>query len=46
MCALVDFGATSIFVNRSFVKKYYLNTYQLSRLVLVYNIDRTSNKAG
>ena len=46
MCALIDFNATSIFVNRSFVEKDHLNTYKLSRLVLVYNIDRTFNKGG
>jgi len=41
---LVNFGATSVFINKVFVDKYYLNIYKLFFLVLVYNMDRTLNE--
>ena len=41
---LVNFGATSVFINKAFVNKYYLNIYKLFSLVLVYNMDRTLNE--
>jgi len=46
MQALVDSGATYIFIDKIFVDRHYLNTYKLSKPVLVYNVDRTPNKVG
>ena len=42
--ALVDSEATEIFINYSFMKKYYMNTHKLPKSILVYNIDNTSDK--
>ena len=44
VCALVNSDATRIFINCNFVEKHYLNTYELSRPILIYNINSTSNK--
>jgi len=37
----LDSSATEIFINQSFVEKYYLNTYKLLKPVLLYNINST-----
>ena len=44
--ALLDCGATGIFVDQGFVDQNGITTRTLSRPILVYNIDRTLNKAG
>ena len=44
--ALVDFSTTEVFVNKSFIKKYYLNIYKLFKAISVYNIDGISKKAS
>jgi len=43
---LVNFGATSVFINKAFVDKHCLNICKLFFLVLVYNMDRTLNEIG
>ena len=43
---LVDFRTIRVFINWSFVEKYYLNTYRFLKFVPMYNIDSTLNKAG
>ena len=42
--ALVDSRAMGIFFSQNFIKKYYINTYRLSKPVPVYNVDRISSK--
>jgi len=44
--ALLDCGATSIFVDRGFVDRNRITTRTLSRPIPVYNIDGTLNEAG
>ena len=44
--ALIDSGATTNFVNRTFVEKHNLITTKLANLYEVRNADGTSNKAG
>ena len=46
MYILIDLKATSVFINKSFVEKHYLNTYKLSTLIPIYNVNRTPNKTG
>src|SRR5258708_35823748 len=41
--ALLDSGATSMFINRSFVQKHQLETTPLPQPVLVHNIDGSAN---
>ena len=41
---LVDSGAMRIFINQSFVEKYYMKTYKLLKLIPIYNVDGTSNE--
>jgi hypothetical protein len=42
VCALVDSGATGLFVNREYVKLNQILTTKLSQLIPVFNIDRTT----
>jgi hypothetical protein len=44
--ALLDSGATGLFIDQSFVKYHNLNTRKLQRAVPVYNVDGTLNKNG
>jgi len=44
--ALLDSGATSLFLDTGFVKYHNLNTRKLPRAIPVYNIDGTLNKSG
>ena len=46
MYTLVDFRATKIFINQSFVEKYNIDTQKLSQSVLVYNVNNIPNKAS
>jgi hypothetical protein len=46
MRALLDSGATGMFVNRDFVKQNRLTTRTLSRPIPVYNMDGLPNKSG
>ena len=43
---LVDFGTIGVFIKKSFVEKHCLHIHKLSKAVLIYNIDRISNKAS
>ena len=43
---LVNSRATEVFINPSFVEKYYLNTDKLSKSILMYNVDSIPNEAG
>ncbi|KAG5731808.1 hypothetical protein E4T56_gene1532 [Termitomyces sp. T112] len=44
--ALLDSGATGLFLDLKFVKCHGLTTQPLPKPILVYNIDGTPNKAG
>src|SRR5882757_10175285 len=44
--ALLDCGATSLFVDRGFVDQNRITTRTLSRPIPVYNIDKTQNEVG
>jgi hypothetical protein len=44
--ALLDCGATGLFVDRGFVDQNKINTRTLSCPIPVYNIDGTLNEAG
>jgi hypothetical protein len=44
--ALLDSGATGLFVNADFVKQNRLTTKPLSRPIPVYNMDGSPNEAG
>lgn len=46
VAAMVDCGATSLFISEEFVKKNKVRTRPLSRRILLYNIDGTKNSAG
>ena len=44
--ALLDSGATGSFIDRDFVRSKGINTWTLSRNILVFNVDGSPNKAG
>src|SRR5882724_1724422 len=44
--ALIDSGATSMFIDIKFVRSKNIQTHRLPRAILVYNIDGTPNEAG
>jgi hypothetical protein len=44
--ALLNCGATDLFVNSDFVSQNRLTTRKLSCLIPVYNVDGTPNEAG
>jgi len=44
--ALLDCGATRSFVDRDFVRSKGMNTWTLSRNILVFNVDGSPNEAG
>lgn len=44
--ALLDSGATGLFLDVKFVKYHNLNTRKLPRAIPVYNVDGTLNKGG
>ncbi|KAF4609745.1 hypothetical protein D9613_011971 [Agrocybe pediades] len=44
--ALLDSGATGLFLDTGFVKYHNLNTRKLPRAIPVYNVDGTLNKSG
>ena len=44
--ALLDCGATDLFVNPDFVARNHLTTKTLSRPIPVYNVDGSPNEAG
>ena len=44
--ALLDSGATGIFLDRKWVKANHLNTRRLPRPIPVYNVDGTLNQGG
>lgn len=46
VAAMIDSGATSVFVNHQFVDKNKVVTYKLFKPIAVHNVDGTSNKAG
>lgn len=46
MDALLDCGATGLFLDVKFVRYHNLNTIKLPRPVPVYNVDGTLNKSG
>jgi len=46
ICALVDCGATGLFIDREYVKSNRLPTKKLSRPIPVFNVDGTANEAG
>lgn len=44
--ALIDCGATGLFINSCYVETHRLTTWTLARPIEVYNIDGTHNEAG
>ena len=44
--ALLDSGATGSFIDRDFVRSKGMNTWTLSRNILVFNVDGSPNEAG
>ena len=44
--ALLDSGATALFLDTRFVKENNLNTRRLARAIPVYNVDGTLNQGG
>ena len=44
--ALLDSGATRVFIDIEFVRAERLKTHHLPHAILVYNIDGTPNEAG
>jgi hypothetical protein len=46
VAAMVDCGATALFINEAFVKKNRIRTYLLNREIPLYNIDGSKNRAG
>src|SRR5260221_9376300 len=44
--ALLDSGATGMFINQSFVQKHQLKTTPLPQPVLMHNIDGSANENG
>lgn len=44
--ALLDSGATGLFLDTEFVRYHNLNTRKLPRAIPVYNVDGTLNKGG
>src|SRR5882724_3378323 len=44
--ALIDSGATGMFINIEFVRLKNIRTHWLPREIPVYNVDGTPNKAG
>jgi len=44
--ALLDSGATGNFIDRDFIRTKGVNTWSISRPILVYNVDGSPNEAG
>src|SRR5882724_5341482 len=44
--ALIDSGATSMFIDIKFIRSKNIRTHRLPRAIPVYNIDGTPNEAG
>src|SRR4051794_6971439 len=44
--ALLDSGATGLFLDKRFVQENHLNTRKLPRAIPVYNVDGTLNQGG
>src|SRR5215216_547458 len=44
--ALLDSGATGMFIDTEYVRKHRLTTRALARAIPVYNVDGTANEAG
>jgi RNase H-like domain found in reverse transcriptase/Reverse transcriptase (RNA-dependent DNA polymerase)/Integrase zinc binding domain/Chromo (CHRromatin Organisation MOdifier) domain/Integrase core domain len=46
VAAMVDCGATALFISKRFVKSNRIRTYLLPREIPLYNIDGSKNRAG
>ncbi len=46
VAAMVDCGATALFINRKFVERHKIRTHPLSSEIPLYNIDGSKNRAG
>src|SRR5882724_4432294 len=44
--ALIDSGATGMFIDIRFIRSKNIRTHRLPRAILVYNVDGTPNEAG
>src|SRR5882724_5929449 len=44
--ALIDSGATGMFIDIEFIRSKNIRTHQLPRAIPVYNVDGTPNEAG
>ena len=45
IAAMVDCGATALFISKKFIKKHKVRTHLLFREIPLYNIDGTKNHA-
>ena len=46
VAAMVDSGATALFLDEKFVRRHKIPTFLMKRALPIYNIDRTENRAG
>ena len=46
VAAMVDCGATALFIDRKFVERHKIRTHPLHSEIPLYNIDGTKNRAG
>lgn len=44
--AMIDSGATSLFINKTFAENHKVLLHELSYLINVHNIDGAPNQAG
>lgn len=44
--AMIDSGASTLFINKKFIEKHGVKTQKLKQPIAVYNIDGTPNRAG
>lgn len=44
--AMIDSGASTLFIHQKFVKEHNIHTYKLKSPIPVFNIDGTPNQAG
>ena len=44
--AMVDSGATALFLDKEFVRKHKIPTFLMKKPLPIYNIDGTENRAG
>ncbi len=46
VAAMVDCGATALFIDRKFVERHKIHMHSLHSVIPLYNIDGSKNRAG